>query len=98
MEVVYKTRTLQRICTDVQAASRKYGIRMAEVISMRVKQMKIAKNTEELLYFRIGRCHALKGNRAGQFAMDLVHPYRLVFERIGDVVQIVRIVEITDYH
>ena len=28
--------------------------------------------------------------------MDLVHPYRLVFERLGDVVQIARIVEILD--
>ena len=98
MEVVYKTRALQKVCTDVQAASRKYGIKMAEVISMRVKQMKIAKNTEELLYLRIGRCHALKGDRNGQYAMDLIHPYRLIFERLGEVVQIARIVEITDYH
>jgi len=27
-----------------------------------------------------GRCHELRGDRAGQLAVDLVHPYRLIFE------------------
>lgn len=26
-----------------------------------------------------GRCHELKGERAGQLSVDLVHPHRLVF-------------------
>jgi hypothetical protein len=26
------------------------------------------------------RCHELKGDRAGQLSVDLVHPYRLIFE------------------
>ncbi len=26
-----------------------------------------------------GRCHELKGNRAGQLSIDLLHPHRLVF-------------------
>lgn len=30
--------------------------------------------------------------------MDLVHPYRLVFEKIGLEIQIVNILEIDDYH
>ena len=98
LNVVYKNRNLQKVCTNTDAASKKYGIRMAQVIRTRIGQIKIAKNTEEMLYLRLGRCHALKGDRAGQYAMDLVHPYRLIFEQIGDVIQIARIVEITDYH
>ena len=27
-----------------------------------------------------GRCHELKGNRANQISLDLVHPQRLIFE------------------
>jgi proteic killer suppression protein len=27
-----------------------------------------------------GRCHELTGNRAGTLSLDLVHPYRLIFE------------------
>ena len=30
--------------------------------------------------------------------MDLVHPYRLVFEKIGNELQIAQIIEIVDYH
>lgn len=30
--------------------------------------------------------------------MDLVHPYRLVFEKNGDEIQIANILEIIDYH
>ena len=98
MEVIYKNRRLQRVCTNIDVASRKYGIRMAEVIRIRIRQIKSADDTESLLAQKLGRCHALKGDREGQYAMDLVHPYRLIFERIGEVIQIAKIVEITDYH
>ncbi len=31
-----------------------------------------------------GRCHELKGNRAGQLSIDLVHPYRLILVPSAD--------------
>lgn len=71
---------------------------MADIIQIRIAQIQSADNTESLIKGKVGRCHALKGGRAGQYAMDLVHPYRLVFEKLGDVIQIARIVEIVDYH
>ena len=98
MQIVYKSRKLQRVCTDFSFAKREHGARMADIIKIRIAQIQYADDVESLVSARIGRCHALKGNRDGQYAMDLVHPYRLVFERIGEVVQIARIVEITDYH
>jgi proteic killer suppression protein len=30
--------------------------------------------------------------------VDLVHPYRLVFEKVGGDIRIVKILEIVDYH
>ena len=30
--------------------------------------------------------------------MDLVHPQRLIFEKVGTTIQIARIIEIVDYH
>ena len=96
MEVVYKTRALQRFCTDANKARKKYGADMARRINQRVRQLMSAKSVEELIRLRTGRCHALRGDRVGQYAMDLVHPYRLIFERIGEVIQIARIVEILD--
>ena len=55
--------------------------------------------------------HQLKGNRDEQFAVDLVHPYRLVFEPNHDPlprkedgginleqVTAIKIMEVVDYH
>ncbi len=72
--------------------------KMAEKIQLRVDQIEAATSVEEMIQFRIGRCHQLTGNRKKQYAVDLIHPYRLVFERKGKEVQIAHIMEIVDYH
>ena len=51
-----------------------------------------------MIKFNIGRCHRLIKNRSGQYAVDLVHPYRLVFEKHGNEIQVAYIMEIVDYH
>jgi plasmid maintenance system killer protein len=37
-----------------------------------------------------------ESNRSGEFALDLQHPYRLIFKQDG--IAAVRILEIVDYH
>lgn len=64
---------------------------------MRIGEISAADNVEMLIQFHIGRCHMLTQNRKGQYAMDLVNPYRLVFEKNGDEIQIANILEIVDY-
>ena len=71
---------------------------MAEKIDMRIGEISAADTVEMMIQFRIGRCHPLSQNRKGQYAMDLVHPYRLVFEKNGNEIQIANILEIVDYH
>ncbi len=71
---------------------------MAELIHLRIDQLNAAETVEEMINFSIGRCHQLNGNREGQYALDLVHPYRLIFVKIDDQIQIVKIIEIVDYH
>nr|DAK59360.1 MAG TPA: XRE family transcriptional regulator [Caudoviricetes sp.] len=51
-----------------------------------------------MVRYKIGRCHPLLGNRKGQYAVDLVQPFRLVFEQIGAEIRIANILEIVDYH
>ena len=86
------------MCTIASIAEKKYGTRMAELIYRRVDQIEAADSVEQLIQFQIGRCHPLHQNREGQYAMDLVHPMRLVFEKKGNEIQIANIIEITDYH
>ena len=98
MDIEYKNRNIQKICTDASVAEKKYGVEMAAKIQLRVDQIRAAATVEEMIQFKIGRCHSLKGDRKKQFAVDLVHPQRLVFEKKGNEIQIANIIEIIDYH
>lgn len=98
MDITFKNRKIQQICTNPRIAERHYGCRMAEKIDMRMNELLAAENVEEMVRFHIGRCHSLLGNRNGQYAVELVQPYRLVFEKKGDTIQIANILEIVDYH
>lgn len=98
MQIEYKNSRIARICTNAYEAERKHGKMMAEKIHLRIKQILAADSVEILLQYKIGRCHQLKGKRKEQYAMDLVHPYRLVFEKKGNEIQIANIMEIVDYH
>lgn len=44
------------------------------------------------------RTYGNEMSRKGQYAVDLVHPYRLVFEKHGNEIQVAHIMEIVDYH
>lgn len=71
---------------------------MAEKIQLRIDQIIAADSVEQMIQFHIGRCHPLRQNRKNQYAVDLVHPMRLVFEKKGSEIQIAYITEIVDYH
>ena len=98
MHITYKSKKLEKICTNAQEATKAYGNRMAELIDQRIGEISSADTVEMMIQFHIGRCHPLKGDRKEQYAVDLVHPHRLVFERKGKEIQIANIVEIVDYH
>lgn len=98
MEIEYQNKSIEKVCTNASAAEKKYGAEMAEKIHMRVDQITAAPNVECLIQYHVGRCHPLRHNRKNQFAMDLVHPMRLVFEKRGAEIQIACIMEIVDYH
>ena len=67
-------------------------------IHQRVGEIEAASSADEMVRYKIGRCHRLTGDRAGHCAVDLVQPYRLIFtERfVGDEETV--IIEMVDYH
>ena len=98
MEITYKNRRIEKVCTDVKVSDKTYGNEMSNKIQMRIDQITAAETVEEMIQYHIGRCHSLTSNRKGQYAVDLVHPYRLIFEKHGEQIQIAHIMEIVDYH
>ena len=98
MDITYKNKKIERVCMDAKTAERTYGREMADKIHQRIDEITAADTVEMMIQYHIGRCHPLSHNRKGQFAMDLVHPYRLIFEKNGVEIQIANILEIVDYH
>lgn len=98
MDITYKSKKLEKICTNARTAERTYGRQMAEKIQQRIDEISAADTVEMMIQFHLGRCHPLLQDRKGQYAFDLVHPYRLVFEKRGSEIQIANILEIVDYH
>ncbi len=98
MIVTFLDSRIERICTDYSEAVRKHGPKMALKIFQRINELTAAPSVETMSRNHIGRCHPFHGDRKGPFAVDLIQPYRLVFQRFGDIVQIVRVLEIIDYH
>lgn len=106
MQVVFADKELARCAGDKAYAVRKLGQRRADVYSLRIDALFRAVDLDSLKYVA-GRFHELNGNRAGQWACDLDHPYRLIFKPVlnsdGNIIgliveQTVSVLEIVDYH
>ncbi|MBR3852031.1 MAG: killer suppression protein HigA [Fibrobacter sp.] len=106
MQVVYADKEMARCAGDKAYAVRKMGQRRADAYSVRIDALHRAVDLDALKNVA-GRFHELTGNRAGQWACDLDHPYRLIFKPVlnsdGNIVgliveQIVSILEIVNYH
>jgi toxin HigB-1 len=83
MRITFKDEDYQSLCEQSNIAQRKLGPQMAKKLRARLAELMAASSVAELC---AGRPHPLKGDRAGQFALDLVHPRRLVFEPDQDPV------------
>lgn len=108
MEITFKDSKLQKLCEQQAVAQKKLGKKCARKLQSRLADLVAAGSVRELI---AGRPHPLKGDRAGQFALDLEGGKRLVFEAANDPVPCrengsvdwskvthVHIVFIGDYH
>ena len=84
MEIYFRNRKLQRTFGSDRNLTRTHGRRMARLIMVRLAVLKNAPSLAQVPSTPPDRCHPLIGDRIGQYAVDLVHPFRLVFEPAHD--------------
>lgn len=96
MNVQFKTAKLRKTCSSYSLMKKEYGESMARKITQRIQELTAADSIQFMLDAKIGRCHALNHDRLGQYALDLVHPFRLVFTELPPDSAV--IIEIVDYH
>jgi len=80
VDISFKSRKLAKVFNSEKELLRKYGKRMGMLIKRRMMVLRSAPTLEDVPYKRPERRHELTGERKGTFAIDLEHPYRLVFK------------------
>ena len=79
MRIYFQTRRLQKVCSSLQAMEQAHGRVLATKLARRLAELGAAATLAEMSHLPPARCHALTGDRKGQFSVDLEHPYRLLF-------------------
>lgn len=110
MDIKFENNRLRKLANDVRKCKKELGERQATLFLRRLSDLRDAENLEDVRHLP-GRFHELKETRKGQWACDLDHPYRLVFEPqqnpiptnvdgqyIWFQIIAIQIIEIVDYH
>lgn len=111
MDITFSNSKMRKMCNDYKRAVSKLGAKQADILFQRLDEIRDASNLAILKQLPGPRLHPLTQSRKGTFAVDLVHPRRLIFEPDQEpppiledggidwkAVHTVRILEITDYH
>lgn len=111
MVISFSSSKLQKLCNSEKEMRAKLGVRMAGKLAQRLSELRAVDILEDLARLPSARCHELGQDRAGQLAVDLTHPNRLVFQPDHNPlpkkpdggldwakVTRVTVIEIIDYH
>lgn len=97
MQIHFRSNRLANAYNKPGVAGRLWGHSVATNYIQRVDTIAAAPNVNHLRSLRTLRLHALKGNRAGSFGIDLTGNMRLVVTFVeSDNLTI--ILEVVDYH
>jgi len=98
MEVTFRTRKLEREYVCSKKAVQAYGETVARRYIERINIIKSARDIEELERLPGIKCHPLKGDRRGQWAIKLTAQMRLIFTLRGENFEVVRIEEVSKHY
>ena len=102
MEVLFSDKMMRRAVQDKRLLLKTYGSLRSRILMRRLDDIRAADNMADLKKLP-GHYHELTGDRKGQWACDLDHPYRLIMEPNSDEkelssIRVIDIIEITNYH
>jgi proteic killer suppression protein len=110
VDITFSDNKLKKLANDFKKCQKEMGQIRAKLYNKRLGDLRNAFTLEHVRHLP-GRYHELTGDRKGQWACDLDHPYRLIFEPhekpiptdsngkyIWWEIKGVEIIEIIDYH
>ena len=98
MEIAFRTRKLEREYQEHARAVKSYGSEVARRYIQRINIIKQARDIEELMSLPAFRCHTLRGDYHGEYAIKLTGFYRLIFTLKGNALEIAQIEEVSKHY
>jgi proteic killer suppression protein len=98
LEIDFRTKKLEKCFRESRQADKEFGVQVARKYIQRVNLIKAAKDLNAVKKLPGLRCHPLKGNRDGQYAVNLTGFYRLIFTLEGDKLNIAMIEEVSKHY
>ncbi len=98
MIVKFKTRQLETCYRQYRKANKTFGEQIARKYIQRIDIIQQSQNLDELMKLPGLRCHPLKGEKKGQYAINLTSFYRLIFKHSGTLLEIVMIEEVSKHY
>ncbi len=104
MKISFKSKKLKKKLEAKKELEKAYGTRQAKKITQRMNELYAAESLQDIKHIPSSRLHQLSGNYKNCFAIDLLHPYRLIIKpedgEIEDLktITLVEVVKVEDYH
>ena len=111
MNIVFKTTKLKKIYNSEKELVKAYGAERAVIIKRRMVFLKAANNLSRVPITPPFLRHQLKGKLKGCFAVNVKHPYRLIFRPVNSPLPVlddggldltkvtdIQIIGMEDYH
>ncbi len=96
--IKFRTRKLEKCFLNSRQAVKEFGSQVGRKYIQRINIIRSTRSLEDLKALPGLRCHSLKGDRAGQYAVNLTGFYRLIFIVEGDTLNIVTIEEVSKHY
>ena len=71
MKIEYKTRSLEKVCTNLKEAKKKYSGKIPEKLLAAINYIQAANNLLDVVNYPPFHFHDLQGERKGQYAIDI---------------------------
>ena len=98
MEIVFRTNKLEK-CYRVNArALRAWGADVGRRYIQRINIIKWARGMDDLYKMPELKCHPLKGDRKGQYAVSLTGFQRLIFSLQGERLEVAMVEEVSKHY
>ncbi len=110
MYIHYQKKKLQKQLSDASEIKRAFGV-MAQRVSQRLTEIRASPSLAILMTIPKANCHLLTGDKNGEWALDVSHNFRMIFEIAHETIPLnedgsidatavteIRILKIEDYH